>query len=298
MQTVIRPFLWVFVIISGYFLLNTSDDISLFWRKRIKTLIIPLVVYKIILLVLYNVTVKQTLATGLNKDFIIEIWTGKQSGHLWFVYSLLGLYIITPYLRKMLIGLKTSQIVMLLSVIFFFTSVNPMLAYFGIDTTIEMPLKSVMLFYYIMGYLLSKISLSTRSFCILTIMEIINILSMVIVFRNIIWMQSTLYEASISMIISVIFFFEIFKRIRIHGCIKKCILFLSGRTYSIYIVHLFVLQQVASRMPIQYTQRNCLYMVPIRVMCTFVVSLAICSIVYLVKIFIIKIKSGCLCAES
>ena len=283
MQSIIRPFLWIFCAISGYYLLNNKDDIKTFYKKRLKTIIIPFIIYSLLLAVLNNLITGVTFYNGINKQFFINLWTGAYSGHLWFVYSILGLYLITPFIKLMINKLNNKEILALLGIMFFFLSINPILGYYGYSTSIDIPMQSVMLFYFILGYYISKIKLDKKSFIALCVVGIFNIVFLSFFANKIACIQSGLYNCSINMVIGVLFTFELFKRIKINKILNKPISYISGRTYPIYIIHLFILQQVATRINIPYTQQNILYMVPIRVLLIFVISLVITSIMYVIN---------------
>ncbi len=87
----------VFVMISGALLLtNPNGQTAIeFYKKRLNRLLTPLIFWSLFYII---------LTARLNNDFSIEdalhrIKTGKPYFHLWYLYMLFGLYIITPLLR-------------------------------------------------------------------------------------------------------------------------------------------------------------------------------------------------------
>jgi surface polysaccharide O-acyltransferase-like enzyme len=109
--TVSRIGVPLFFLISGYLLLSKQEDLWTFFRKRAARIIIPFLVWSII----YDVINSQAFAEigitfeGILKMFI-RILRGPRSGHLWFFYSLIGLYLITPILRVFISRARKSEI--------------------------------------------------------------------------------------------------------------------------------------------------------------------------------------------
>jgi len=99
-------FVWgvpVFVMISGALLLSPEriyPTLSSFYKKRVNRLLIPLIFWTIFYLFwsyLKSIT--------LGKDFTFEkilssLLSGRPYYHMWYLYMVFGLYIFTPYLRK------------------------------------------------------------------------------------------------------------------------------------------------------------------------------------------------------
>ena len=94
----------VFIMISGTLLLRSSsaDNMWLFYKKRASKILIPLFFWCVFYFY---------LGVFLNKSdssidaFINLIWTGGTYYHLYFLFLIMGLYIITPFLR---LGIKNN----------------------------------------------------------------------------------------------------------------------------------------------------------------------------------------------
>lgn len=88
----------VFVMISGALLLNTSREEPLgeFYRKRMTRVGVPLVVWTVVYLCVRVLVDKERLTAGRVFELII---TGDPYYHLWFLYMIVGLYLVTPALR-------------------------------------------------------------------------------------------------------------------------------------------------------------------------------------------------------
>jgi len=101
----------LFFLISGYLLLSKQEDLLAFFKKRAARIVIPFLVWSII----YDVRNSGAFAdTGLTIEAIlkmfIRIFRGPREAHLWFFYSLIGLYLITPLLRVFVSKARNSEI--------------------------------------------------------------------------------------------------------------------------------------------------------------------------------------------
>ncbi len=88
----------VFVMISGALLLDDSrrESAAQFYRRRMIRVGIPLVVWTCVYLVVRVVMDHEELSVGRAVTLIL---TGDPYYHLWFLYMIAGLYLITPPLR-------------------------------------------------------------------------------------------------------------------------------------------------------------------------------------------------------
>jgi len=91
----------VFFMLSGTLLLSKDYKISVFLKTRFWRIIPPLVFWSIIYILYdYFFVDKETLSKiEFVKNIVKKLFFGSKY-HLWFVYSLLGLYLFIPILRK------------------------------------------------------------------------------------------------------------------------------------------------------------------------------------------------------
>ncbi len=100
----------LFFLTSGYLLLSKQEDLRTFFRKRAARIIIPFLVWSII----YDVQNSGAFAeTGVTLEAVLKMFLrilrGPRAGHLWFFYSLIGLYLITPILRVFISKARKSE---------------------------------------------------------------------------------------------------------------------------------------------------------------------------------------------
>ena len=101
----------IFVMISGSIHLNRRRDFKTFFRKNILKLIIILFSWNFIYATVNFITDDHSI-----KNFIYDFIGGHY--HLWFLYMLIGLYLITPFLKTFLNNPKNVKLFLLISFIF------------------------------------------------------------------------------------------------------------------------------------------------------------------------------------
>ncbi len=90
----------IFFMISGYLLLPKQEDWWMFLKKRAAKIIIPFLVWSIIYDVYWNEAfVESGVTLAAIGDMFLRILRGPRASHLWYLYSLIGLYLFTPILR-------------------------------------------------------------------------------------------------------------------------------------------------------------------------------------------------------
>ncbi len=86
----------LFLMISGYLLLPRSESLGTFYRKRMPKVVIPLLAWSLIYLGWYCGNHPGTCTPSLVRNLLFVQGTYY---HLWFMYSLIGIYLILPVLR-------------------------------------------------------------------------------------------------------------------------------------------------------------------------------------------------------
>ena len=92
----------LFVMISGYFLLPLKMDVGAFFKRRFTRILIPFVVWCVIYAAYYMVSRGDTFLDFVRNVAHIPVNFGVEIGHMWFIYMLLGLYMLVPVLSPWL----------------------------------------------------------------------------------------------------------------------------------------------------------------------------------------------------
>ena len=132
----------LFIMISGYLLLDRTETVKEFFRKRFFSILPLFIIFNIIYIYFYNhsfITIKKISAP-----------------HFWYIYMILGLYLLTPWLRKVLQYAEKETFYVV--VLWFLCNVfNPYMQFFRLPKIpfSHFPITGF-IGYYILGYYLKK----------------------------------------------------------------------------------------------------------------------------------------------
>jgi surface polysaccharide O-acyltransferase-like enzyme len=162
LMSVGRPCVPLFVMLSGCLLLNpqkADESIATFFRKRLSKVAIPGILWAVIFLGWRRWGLKEPLSIVQGLQAIVS---GTVFAHLWFIYMILGLYVVTPILRPYIRSAKLSNQGYFLAVWFFMTSALPLLKrFFGFDFHgfVYVPLQG-WIGLFIAGYFLQQVTIA------------------------------------------------------------------------------------------------------------------------------------------
>lgn len=273
----------LFAMISGALLLGRSASID-FVVTRVFRVALPLVFWSFIHVIWINSW------TGKQFDVVETIrlmWQAPVMYHLWFVYMIIGVYILLPILRVMIDFLISDQ----KAAIYFFCLwfiVNSMTVYYQVALIQQLNLSSFMGWpgYFMLGYYLNNSMLSR---CSGRISRSVFILATLGTF----YLNWRLNESSLTssiiahdyfspnVVIAAIAAFLWLKTIKIPDRLVKPFAFVSGLTFPMYFMHIII-------MSILMGKNHGLSMTPyfihpalgilVLTMVTFLVSMALASV--------------------
>jgi surface polysaccharide O-acyltransferase-like enzyme len=238
----------IFVLISGSLLLNPakSESASVFYLKRSKRIIVPLVFWSVFYFCLRGFFGQLGLTL---KVIIHDIIYGTPYYHLWFLYMILWLYLFSPILRAYVKSVSPNEMLITLTIIFTISSIYNIL--FGLPEII------IFIFlpyigYFICGYYLTITDirnirtnhlLLTIFICIIITITATGILSKISGLKNGLllynYFSPTVIISSIAIFILFINFSD--KFISANPLFNYIIGILSPTPLGIYVIHPAVL---------------------------------------------------------
>ena len=155
LQTLIKFAVPSFIMISGCLLLNPKRDVNI---NKIKKYILKMISILLIFGFTYCL-LENIFDFGFSNIFqliyksIINLFQEKSWDHMWYIYMLIGLYIITPLLRKFVETADEDTTKFVLLMLFVFSFVIPMLnVTFKIKITTFYLSYFNFVFLYLLGY--------------------------------------------------------------------------------------------------------------------------------------------------
>lgn len=160
-DSMVRMAVPLFFMVSGFLLLNHKEEpLAIFFKKRFLKVVIPLMVWSFI----YILFMKYELHKEINiyqmmKYSLYE----KVYYHLWFLYTILGIYLVLPILKVFI--KNSSQNLQIYFIILWAISVSiiPFINHFtGLGIKNYMPMMAGYIGYLVLGYQLAKIQITKR----------------------------------------------------------------------------------------------------------------------------------------
>ena len=229
----------LFIMVSGYLLLDKSEKMSVFFKKRIKG-IFPLFIF-------FNV-----VYIFVNKVKIMPVLQGKEivDPHFWYIYMILGLYFITPWLQKVLKFAKKETFIIL--VLWFLCSIlNPHLIKFDLPRIpfSHFPITEF-IGYYILGYYIKvdRDKIKKVPFSIIIIIYLIGFFISAISTKYVLLktgnrISDFFDKNSLGTFFMTVSFFTFFIKLDFKNR-NEAVKIVSNSTYFAFLVHLLVLKIV------------------------------------------------------
>lgn len=89
----------LFILLSGALLLGKEEPAGVFYAKRAKRILPAFLVWSVVVFVLTGLTTTGYSWSSALPDFFRQLFGGGVHHTYWFVYMILGLYLVTPLLR-------------------------------------------------------------------------------------------------------------------------------------------------------------------------------------------------------
>ncbi len=239
----------LFLIISGYFLLNKKETIKIFFRKRFNRILLPWISWS---LILSAIQIYQSNSYSIS-IFISEFKKSLQA--FWFLPLLFCLYLLTPFLRNLLQNSSKNEVFLMLiawflAFSFFPYSLNSQAFPYAADNGLVRQTFGFIGFY-IFGYYLFLISKEKIDRYFYLIAFVILGVS-TIIFANLVeikhlnlqiihYFSPTIVLAAMAL---TLFLFTFLKRIRFPNKARKIITQISSMSLGIYLLHDVILSKI------------------------------------------------------
>ena len=227
----------MFVMISGAMFLNrdvTYKKISKYCLKIFIAIILFGATFSFIELFYIN----KNISLEYIPQIIKKIISGDTWAHMWYLYLIFGLYLITPVLSKINNNLEKKDSIIFLIVMYIFTILLPEIAYFfKINIGFNIPLSSYIFIYFYGNYIINK-SVSNKFKKFSYILGVITIIYVIYIAYNETYVLSLTYTSTPIILLSnfVILLLkdrEITKNNSVGHLIKS----LGICSFGIYILH-------------------------------------------------------------
>jgi surface polysaccharide O-acyltransferase-like enzyme len=272
----------VFFMISGAMLFNQDYNLKTFFIKRFKRILPPLIFWSIVYMLYFNVF--DNLGNNWFFAVIIKIiknlFTGSSCYHLWFVYTLMGLYFSVPIMRTWVKYASKKEIryfllIWLISTVYCSSYLKEFLP------TIELVNFSGFLGYMVLGYYLSKINYHKKYILVLFfgLSIVFTIFSTYYVSDRDSAYNGTFYSAFLANnLIASTSIFLLIKNLTIRSqIISTLLLKIDSCSYGIYLSHILILLFIENH-GINWRFTYPIFSIPITAIVTISISMLIIHI--------------------
>lgn len=142
-----------FIILSGAMLLNKKRDYKQVFHSYILKTLIALIVFGFIYSAIEIIFTTHTFK--INDIFLCfkNIFTGNLWAHMWYLYFLLGLYLVTPIICEITLNTPKKTLITFLIILFLFSFTLPEISnLLNINIGFNLLFTSSFLFYFIYGF--------------------------------------------------------------------------------------------------------------------------------------------------
>lgn len=251
--TLSRSAVPIFIMISGLLQLSSEQTLSItsYLRKKSFRILLPLVFWSIIYL--FWQSYKTGEAINL-KDFLLNFLSGDVYFHLYFLYLIFGLFLLTPLLRVFVRSAKKQDLLYAIGLWLLAVAVFPLLqTFWGIRFyDLLIPITGY-IGYYLAGYYFSKIP-RVKNYILVIIWMISNLVSYLgtlIISKNAGEVDPFFYNyTSLTVITSAMTMFVFVKQLDLSGFyarfpkLQKIVSLGASISYSVYLDHLILLEML------------------------------------------------------
>ncbi len=287
-----------FFMLSGCFLLDKKISIKILWKKYVLRLLIILISWNVI----YHFPRHKSIIFSISD--IINLFFSPGAGfHLWFLYSLIGIYIVIPFLHKIVqCGLSRYLLLLWFLTCVFLRNINfPNGCDLFTSNIIHFPFCIEYIGYFVLGYFLNKeISLSINQRKLIYSIGCVSLIVIMVgtyVLCRFTGNRSEYfydYLNIFNVLVSIALF--VFFRYDVHVCykgrlsvkMKKLISLLSLSSLGVYLIHIFILIIINKFIP--YLSFSAVYAIPIIWLSTTIISFAISFILSKIPVINILVK--------
>ena len=222
----------IFIMCSGYFLLNDKKELSYteFIKKRLSNVLIPFLAVSLLFTIHYqnmsgSVSIKWAMI-----GFIKNILGYPASAHLWFIYPLIGIYLLTPLFKGIMDKIDGKIVVVMIMICFIVNTIVPftdIIVQWQANYWRDIPIvNNAFALYFILGGYLGRIEIKKVHKLMIYILSIIVVaISFIALFKvEILYNRSLevlLDISSINNLLLSVSLFIAFKDMRINNMTNK-----------------------------------------------------------------------------
>lgn len=277
----------MFFMASGYLLLPKEEPYGVFFRKRAMKVVVPFVAWSVIYMLWKREYFDVPFSLDIAARYAIKILRGPRENHLWFFYTLIGLYLFTPILRVFVSKATRCDLAYFCGLWFLATPVMMALQQFTpLQFGFELYFAAGYAGYYLLGYLLGRSEFTrAQSWGFALLFAFMCVSDVAMIYLSSVIDYHTQYFGdylSINIVLMSVSAFALLKRVSVGDRINALLAPLGRASFGIYLIHVIVLDALmgVDVFAALSSAGNSLYMIPLLGLLVFLISF---SIVYVLQ---------------
>lgn len=236
----------LFFMLSGKFNLNKNfskkDDYKNFYIKKFISIIIPFILISFMVYSVWNFNNFSML------DYIKKLLSGEIDGTYWFVYALIGIFVLSPFFSKMLLNMELWEKKVFLGVLFVVNAFIAILAIFNIENAFTFAVVGLVQWhiYYFAGYLIEDVFKSKKSRNILIVLGVIAFILQFLIRRFIEFGYRLTDPSPLLTLQAFGLYFVLLDKVKIKKeNVQKVISNMAKYSFSFYLIHMLIVKKVS-----------------------------------------------------
>ena len=194
----------LFVMISGTLLLNKDIDYKDIFKKYIKKMVLILLMFGGVYAFLEEYSINNTVELSSFTNILKRLITGDLWAHMWYIYLLISLYLITPILRNWVKQTSEKEQLFCLGVLYIFTILlNEISSIFNIEIAFTVPITTGFVFSYLLGNYLYNNELSSKVKSSFYFLGVVSVLAIILLTYFEMFEYLIQYTSTLCMIIAI-----------------------------------------------------------------------------------------------
>jgi len=277
----------VFIMVSGALFLNPKKTVQFktIFKKYILRIVIAFIFWSFLYATFNGLSIYKEINIELLKYIIKRFIIGEY--HMWFLYTIVGLYLITPFLKKIVENRNLAKSFLVLS--FTFSSLIPFLQLLPVLNKTEVLTDKLNLyfflgysFYYMLGHYLYTYEFSRQIKSIIYSLGLLSLFCTILSTNLLITISkfdflSTNYGYTVNLMPNIVFMsssvFLLIKSLFYGKELKRneLIIRLSKLSFGAYLIHVFFIK-ILALMSISSTSFTTILSVPVMSILVFIMS--------------------------
>lgn len=237
--------------ISGALFLRPEKqlDIRRLYKKNISRLLICIILFGTLFALMEIVYNNKSFSIKMIYEAFLYALQNKSWGHMWYLYMIVGLYVVSPILKIYINNSSNKDLLYFLFVLIFFNIVLPFFnSIFGIEIAFYIPFNGKYLILYLLGYMIHAgiIKVSRVNTIILMVVGL-SYFVFKIIFHSEINSSAVVFTEKYNILFIIdLIPISIFQFFKFNTDLKynKIINFLSEQSFGVYIFHAVVLNLI------------------------------------------------------